>query len=114
MTLIEVLIFLVIAGICGVIAEWIVGFSPGGFLTSIMVGLVGAYIGSWLAQQLGFPPILQTSSIIPQTADQQIIVTNFSFDIVWSILGSIVLLLAIMAVRGFGRGGRRRRRRRST
>ena len=58
MGLVELLILLVIAGICGVIAEWVVGFSPGGFVVSIVVGLIGAYLGSWLAGVLGLPPVL--------------------------------------------------------
>jgi len=37
MNLLGLLIFLVIAGICGAIAEMVVGFSPGGFVVSIVV-----------------------------------------------------------------------------
>jgi uncharacterized membrane protein YeaQ/YmgE (transglycosylase-associated protein family) len=92
MGLLDLLVLLLIAGICGVIAEMIVGFSPGGFLVSILVGLLGAYLGSWLAGQLGLPPVLAVS---PGGA--------FSLDIVWSIIGAIVLLLVIVLVRGAGR-----------
>lgn len=99
MTLLELIIFLVIAGICGFLAELVVGFSPGGFLASIAVGLVGAYLGSWLAGIVGLPPILSTNAIIPQTAGTNIIATNFTFDIVWSILGAIVLLFIISLIR---------------
>ena len=99
MTLLELLLFLLIAGICGFIAEMIVGFSPGGFLASIAVGLIGAYLGSWLASVLGLPAILNTNAIIPETAGANIIATDFSFDIVWSVLGAIVLLFVISLVR---------------
>lgn len=105
--LVELLILLVIAGICGVVAEWIVGFSPGGFVVSIVVGLVGAYLGSWLAGQLGFPAVLPVSSFGLSSN-----IGLLNFDIVWSILGAIVLLLIISLVRGTGRGGSFRRRRR--
>ncbi len=104
MSIIELLILLVIAGICGVIAEWIVGFSPGGFIVSIIVGLIGAYLGSWLAGRLGLPPVLNVSALGLTTGGLP------SFDIVWSILGSILLLLLISLVRGAGRGRRRRGR----
>lgn len=107
MTLLELILFLLIAGICGVIAEWVVGFSPGGFLASIVVGLIGAYLGSWLAGILGLPPLLNTESILPETAGAPIIATDFSFDIVWSIIGAIVLLFIISLVRGARRPRRR-------
>ncbi|HEX6287691.1 MAG TPA: hypothetical protein VFZ66_00800 [Herpetosiphonaceae bacterium] len=101
-TLIGLLILLVIAGICGVIAEWIVGFSPGGFIVSIIVGLIGAYLGGWLAGRLGLPPILSVAALLPN------INAALSFDIVWAILGSILLLLIISLVRGSGRRRRYR------
>src|SRR5579859_8028200 len=100
MTLLELILFLVIAGICGVLAEMVVGFSPGGFLASIVIGLIGAYLGSWLAGEMGLPPVLSTSQLIPVTIGRPITATNFHFDIVWSILGSIVLLFLISVVRG--------------
>lgn len=105
MGLIELLILLVIAGICGVIAEWIVGFSPGGFVVSIVVGLIGAYLGSWLAAQINLPALLPVGSL-GLTSNTGLL----NFDIVWSILGAILLLLLISLVRGAGRGRGRRGR----
>lgn len=107
MNLVELLILLVIAGICGVVAEWIVGFSPGGFVVSIVVGLIGAYLGSWLAGQLNFPSLLPVAAFGLSSS-----IGLLNFDIIWSILGAIVLLLIISLVRGTGRGGGFRRRRR--
>lgn len=104
MNLVELLILLVIAGICGVVAEWIVGFSPGGFVVSIVVGLVGAYLGSWLAGRLNFPSLLPVSAFGLSST-----MGLLNFDIIWSILGAIILLLIISLVRGASRGGRRRR-----
>ena len=109
MTLFEVIIFLLVAGICGLLAEMVVGFSPGGFLASIVVGLVGAYLGSWLAGMLGLPAVLNTEALIPETGGANLIGVDFNFDIVYSILGAIVLLFVISAVRR----PRRRRRYRS-
>ena len=99
MTLLELLLFLLIAGICGLVAEMIVGFSPGGFLASIAIGLLGAYLGSWLAGALGLPAVLNTETIIPETAGGNVLAVDFSFDIVWSILGAIVLLFVISLAR---------------
>lgn len=99
MTLLELLLFLFIAGICGFVAEMIVGFSPGGFLASVAVGLVGAYLGSWLAGLVGLPAVLSTNAIIPETEGANILPVDFSFDIVWSIVGAIVLLFLISLAR---------------
>lgn len=99
MTLLELLLFLLVAGICGLVAEMIVGFSPGGFLASIAIGLVGAYLGSWLAGILGLPPVLNTDALIPETEGANIIPVDFSFDIVWSVIGAIVLLFLISLTR---------------
>jgi uncharacterized membrane protein YeaQ/YmgE (transglycosylase-associated protein family) len=100
MGLIELLILLVIAGICGVIAEFIVGFSPGGFVVSIVVGVIGAYLGSYLANQLGLPQYLPVSMLLPTTA--------YDFSLLWAIVGSILLVALIKALRT-GRGRRRGR-----
>jgi uncharacterized membrane protein YeaQ/YmgE (transglycosylase-associated protein family) len=99
MTLLELILFLLIAGICGFLAEMVVGFSPGGFLASIAIGLVGAYLGSWLAGLLGLPAVLSTETFIPETGGANLIGGDFNFDIMYSILGAIVLLFIISAVR---------------
>lgn len=91
LTLLELLVLLLVAGIAGAIAEFVVGFSPGGFLVSIIVGVFGAFIGTWLARQLGLPEFLT------------ITIGDQPFPIVWSILGSIVLLAALSMLRRPGR-----------
>ena len=58
MDLLQLSILLVIAGICAAIAQWVVGFSPGGFIMSIIIGVVGAYLGMSLASLLPLPLIL--------------------------------------------------------
>ena len=99
MTLFELLLFLLVAGICGFLAELVVGFSPGGFLASIAVGLVGAYLGSWIAGLLSLPPVLNTATLIPETDGTNIIAVDFNFDIAYSIIGAIVLLFVISLIR---------------
>ncbi len=98
MDLLSILVLLVIAGICGALAEMVVGFSPGGFIASVVIGLIGAYLGSWLALQIGLPPVISVSRLLPGTA--------YDFDLVWAILGAILLLLIISLVRGAGRSRR--------
>ena len=58
MTLMEVLVLLLIAAVCGSIGQAIAGFDLGGCLVSIVVGFIGAYIGMWLSGKLGWPELL--------------------------------------------------------
>src|SRR5437867_80079 len=100
MTPLELLVLLVIAGIVGAIAEYLVGFHPGGFLISIVVGVIGAFIGTWLARRLGLPVILPVR------------IRTQTLEIVGAVLGSIVLVVLIKLLRGprrFYRGYARRR-----
>jgi uncharacterized membrane protein YeaQ/YmgE (transglycosylase-associated protein family) len=91
--LLQLSISLVIAGICAAIAQWVVGFSPGGFIVSIIVGVVGAYLGTSLANLLRVPPILP------------IRIGVISFDLLWAVLGSLLLLLLLYLIR-YGSGPR--------
>ena len=94
MSLVGLLILIIVGAICGGIAEAIVGYSPGGFLASVAIGFLGALIGTWLAPRIGLP------SILPVTID------GFTIEVVWSILGAIILLAVLSAIR---RPARRRR-----
>jgi uncharacterized membrane protein YeaQ/YmgE (transglycosylase-associated protein family) len=85
MTFVEFLLLLVIAGVCGSIAQALVGFSRGGCLVSIALGFVGALLGTWLARQVGLPDLLTV-----QLGDK-------AFPIVWSIIGA-ALFAAILAL----------------
>lgn len=89
MTLIDLILLLVIAGICGGIGQTLAGYSRGGCLVSIALGFVGALLGVWLATALGLSEILAIQ------------VGGRSFPIVWSIIGSAVFvaLLGLMSRR---------------
>jgi uncharacterized membrane protein YeaQ/YmgE (transglycosylase-associated protein family) len=80
MTLLELVLYLVIAGVCGAIARAVVGGTGRGFIVSVLLGFVGAFFGTWLAHQLHWPPIFV------------ITVDGHPFPIVWSIVGGIVLV----------------------
>ena len=47
MTLLELLVMLIIAAVCGAIGQSIAGMTRGGCLTSIAVGFIGALLGTW-------------------------------------------------------------------
>jgi uncharacterized membrane protein YeaQ/YmgE (transglycosylase-associated protein family) len=80
MSLLGFLILLVIAAICGAIAQVLVGYSVGGCLLSSVVGVVGAFLGNWLARQLGLPTLLAIN------------IDGQPFPIIWSIAGSVILV----------------------
>jgi uncharacterized membrane protein YeaQ/YmgE (transglycosylase-associated protein family) len=56
--IIQLLILLLVAGICGAIGQAITGYSHGGCLVSIALGFIGALLGSWLAGKLGLPELV--------------------------------------------------------
>jgi uncharacterized membrane protein YeaQ/YmgE (transglycosylase-associated protein family) len=45
MSILEFLVLLVIAGVCGAVAQALTGVSRGGCLISIALGLIGALLG---------------------------------------------------------------------
>ena len=91
MTLTELLILLLVAGVCGALGQSIAGFSRGGCLTSIAVGFIGALLGVWLARQLDLPELFVVT------------IDSTSFPIVWSIIGS-ALFVAVISLVSRGRG----------
>ncbi len=57
MSVIDFLVLLAVAGICGALGQAISGYSRGGCLVSIAIGFIGAVIGVWLARKLDLPEI---------------------------------------------------------
>jgi uncharacterized membrane protein YeaQ/YmgE (transglycosylase-associated protein family) len=85
MTLWEVLLFLLVAGICGSMAQALVGYSHGGCLVSIVLGLIGALLGTYLARALGMGDFLA------------ITIGGKTVPIVWSIIGAS-LFVAVLSL----------------
>ena len=85
MTLIDVLLLLLIAGVCGSMGQAIAGYSRGGCLVSIALGFVGALLGMWLARMMGLPELFPVR------------IGTTSFPIIWSIIGS-ALFVAVVAL----------------
>jgi uncharacterized membrane protein YeaQ/YmgE (transglycosylase-associated protein family) len=88
MSLVELLVLLLIAGICGPVGKAIAGSFPGGFLASIGVGFVRALIGTWVARVMGLPELFAIN------------IGGTVFPIVWSILGSAVFVGFISLISG--------------
>lgn len=78
MTVVEFLILLLVAAVCGAIAQVIAGFSRGGLLVAIAVGFVGALLGSWIQRSTNAPEIFVVQ--VGETA----------FPLVWSIIGGVL------------------------
>lgn len=83
MSIVELLVYLLVAGICGSLGQAITGYSRGGCLVAIALGFIGALLGSKLAEVLKLPELLN----IP--------IGNRSFPVVWSIIGS-ALFVAVL------------------
>jgi uncharacterized membrane protein YeaQ/YmgE (transglycosylase-associated protein family) len=83
MTLIDLLLLLLIAGICGSLGQAISGFSRGGCLVSIALGFIGALIGLWVARALGLPELYT------------VVIGGTKFPIIWSIIGSALFVAVI-------------------
>jgi uncharacterized membrane protein YeaQ/YmgE (transglycosylase-associated protein family) len=83
MTILDLIVLLIIAGLCGALGQAITGFSRGGCLVSIALGFVGAVLGMWLSRQLGLPELFAVR------------IGTTSFPIVWSIIGSAVFVAII-------------------
>lgn len=83
MSLLGFLLLLLIAAICGAIGQAIAGYSLGGCLVSIVVGFVGALIGSWLAAELGL------AYILPIEIEGQVI------PVIWASIGSALFAVVI-------------------
>jgi uncharacterized membrane protein YeaQ/YmgE (transglycosylase-associated protein family) len=86
MTLVDLLILLLVAGICGAIGQAITGWSRGGCLVSIALGFIGALIGMWIARAMGLP------ELIP------VVIGGVRFPIIWSIIGSAIFVAIISLI----------------
>lgn len=95
MTLVEFLILLAIAAVCGAIGQSLAGYDLGGCLVSIVVGFIGAYIGLWVAGKFGLPEFFAIK------------VGGKVFPIIWAIIGSAILTLIIALLRRAFVGPRR-------
>jgi uncharacterized membrane protein YeaQ/YmgE (transglycosylase-associated protein family) len=90
MTILDFLILLLVAAVCGAVGQALAGYSVGGCITSTLVGFVGAVIGTWIAGTLGLPEVFAIN------------VGGRAFPIVWSVIGS-ALFVAVLALLTRGR-----------
>ena len=79
MTLLGLFILLVVAAICGSIGAALAGYTTRGCVTKIIIGLIGALIGTWISRELGIQDFLVIERI----------------PIFWSIIGSTIFVALI-------------------
>ncbi len=83
MTILEFLILVVIAAICGALGQAIAGYSLGGMVITTIVGFIGAFLGTWMARAIGLPELLMVN------------VGGEPFPIIWAIIGSAVFAAVV-------------------
>jgi uncharacterized membrane protein YeaQ/YmgE (transglycosylase-associated protein family) len=83
MSLIEIILLLIIAAICGGIGQSIAGYSFGGCIVSIVVGFIGAVIGQWLMNKFNLPEFFTLS------------VAGKDFHVVWAIIGATIFSVLV-------------------
>ncbi len=83
MTLIDLVLLLVIAGVCGSLGEALAGYSRGGCLVSIAIGFIGALLGNWMSRQLKLPDLFTVS------------VGGHLFPVLWSIIGAALFVTGL-------------------
>jgi len=85
MTLFDLILLLIVAGICGSLGQAISGYSRGGCLVSIALGFIGALIGMWVARAMNLPELFPVN------------IGGTHFPVIWSIVGS-ALFVAVIAL----------------
>lgn len=78
MSLLEFILLFVIAGITGSIGQALTGYSSGGCFLSIIVGFIGALIGTWLARELNLSEIFILN------------IGDVAFPVIWAIIGAAI------------------------
>jgi len=98
MTVPALLLYIVVAAICGAVGKAIAGDARGGLVVSVFLGLIGAVLGPWIAHQLKLSePLLIT-------------IGGHPVGILWAVIGAAVfvaLLHLLSGQRGWQRGWRR-------
>ena len=82
----EIILLLFIAGITGGIGRSLVRFTRGGCIISIVVGFIGAYIGTILAREFNFPDFWSFE------------IRGISYPIIWSIVGAAVFTAVLSLI----------------
>ncbi len=83
MTLESIVVWIIVGGIAGLLAEWLIGGIHTGCIGTVIVGVIGAFIGGWLFGVLHI----------------SIGATGIVNEIITAFVGAAVLLLVIRLFR---------------
>jgi len=86
MSFINVLLLLLIAGICGFLATKLMGAKRINVILMIILGFIGAALGQWLAGFFHFPLFLPVE------------IGTRTFPLVWALIGSIAIIGIVSAI----------------
>ena len=86
MTLFDLMLLLIVAGVCGSLGRAISGYSHGGCLVSIALGFIGALIGMWVARAMNLPELFPVN------------IGGTHFPIIWSIIGAALFVAVISLI----------------
>ena len=88
MTFWSFVLLLLISAIVGGIAQAIVGVSKRGCLVSIVIGLIGAMLGNYLATKIGLPEMFPLQF------------GEHTFPLLWSIVGAVLFVAVVTLIAG--------------
>jgi len=82
MTLNSIIVWIIVGGIAGTIADWLVSGINVGCLGTVIIGIIGAFVGAWLLSLLNIS-----------------IGSGLLNEILTAAVGAIVLLLGLRVLR---------------
>jgi uncharacterized membrane protein YeaQ/YmgE (transglycosylase-associated protein family) len=80
MSLEILIILLIVAAVVGAIGQKMAGSSRGGLLGSIVLGFIGAFLGTWAVREFKLPQIINLQ------------INGTYFPIVWAIIGAVLFV----------------------
>jgi uncharacterized membrane protein YeaQ/YmgE (transglycosylase-associated protein family) len=83
MTLTSIVTWIIVGGVAGLLAEWLIGGVNAGCIGTVIIGILGAFIGGWVFGQLHI----------------SVGATGLLNDIITAFVGAALLLLLIRLVR---------------
>lgn len=88
MSIVDLILLLLVAGIIGALGQAVGGYSSSGCAMSIVIGFVGAIIGRWAKHAFGLPELYVIK------------VGHANFPLIWSVLGAAAFVLILRLILG--------------
>ena len=82
----ELIVYLVLALLCGLVGQMLAGRSVGGYLVATVVGLAGALLGAYIAKSIGAPEPLAVS------------VGGKTIYLLWAVIGAALVTIVVSII----------------